>query len=93
MKLGAPSWTALIVAALLAALSLVTWRQARVRDALRDLDELRREVTLAQAEKSELEQRIRFLESRSRVVSEAREHLGMRPPTSAEIILLSGEQP
>jgi cell division protein FtsL len=93
MKLGATSWTALIVAALLAALSLVTWRQARVRDALRDLEELRREVSLARAEQDELEQRIRFLESRSRVVSGARERLGMRTPTSAEIIFLSGDEP
>jgi cell division protein FtsL len=93
MKLSAASWTALVVAALLASLSLVTWRQARVREALEELDHLRREISLAEAERSNLEQRIQMLESRSRVVPEARERLGMKTPGSAEIIILSGAHP
>jgi cell division protein FtsL len=90
MKLSVTSWTALMVAALLASLSLVTWRQARSREALEELDTIRREVSLAKAERDELEHRIQILESRSRVVPEARERLGMRTPGSGEIVLLSG---
>lgn len=93
MRLSAASWTALVVAALLGSLSLVTWRQARVRESLEELDHLRREISLIEAERSELEQRIRILESRSRVVPEARERLGMRTPGSAEIVILSGARP
>jgi cell division protein FtsL len=93
MKLSAVSWTALMVAVLLAALSLVTWRQARTRESLAELDELRREISLAEAERSELERRIQFLESRGRVVAEARERLGMKTPASGEIVILSGARP
>jgi cell division protein FtsL len=93
MKLSAVSWTALMVAVLLAALSLVTWRQARAREALAELDELRREISLVEAERSELERRIERLESRGRVVPEARERLGMKSPGSGEIVILSGTRP
>lgn len=93
MKLSAASWTALLVAVLLASLSLVTWRQTRTREALAELDELRREISLAEAERSELEQRIQMLESRSRVVPAARERLGMKTPGSDEIVILSGARP
>jgi cell division protein FtsL len=93
MKLSAISWTALMVAVLLAALSLVTWRQARTREFLAELDELRREISLAEAERGELERRIQFLEGRGRVVSEARERLGMKTPESGEIVILSGARP
>ncbi len=91
MRLSGPSRTALAMAALLIALSLVTWRQARAREALVELDTLRREISLVQAENGELERRIAHLESRGRVVAAARERLGMHTPTAREIVLLSGD--
>jgi cell division protein FtsL len=91
MRLSGTSLTALAVAALLTALSLVTWRQARVREALADVAELRREMSLADAEQAELKRRIQTLESRGRVVAEARERLDMRTPNAGEIVLLPGE--
>jgi cell division protein FtsL len=87
--------TALSVALLLAALSLVTWRQARALERLAELDRLEREVSLLTAERNALESRIQVLESRGRVVPAARERLGMRTPSdeAGEIILLSGATP
>jgi cell division protein FtsL len=93
MNAGRVFLTVLAVAALLAALSLVTWRQARALDALRDLDALERELSLVEAERAELHRRIQTLESRGRVVPLARERLDMRTPSAGEIILLEGEAP
>ncbi len=93
MRLSSSSLVALSVALLLAALSLVTWRQARALESLAELDHLRRELSLGHAERLDLEHRIQMLESRSHVVPEAQERLGMRTPTAAEIVLLSGGAP
>lgn len=93
MRTGLVSWIALVAAALLAALSLVTWRQARVRESLEELDRLRREISLVDAERTELEHRIQTLERRSRIVREARERLDMRPPAAGEIVLLPEVRP
>lgn len=80
----------LAVALLLAALSLVTWRQSRALEDLAELDHLRREISLMSAERNELERRIQSLESRGSVVPAARERLRMRAPTAEEIVLLPG---
>lgn len=88
MRLSGTSLTALAVALLLAALSLVTWRQARALEALAELDAAQREISLVEADRAELQRRIQVLESRSRVVRDARERLGMRTPHAEEIVLL-----
>lgn len=88
-RLSFPVATALAVTLLLAALSLVTWRQARAYESLAELDRLRRAVSLEEAERAELERRIQHLESRARVVREARERLGMRTPSAEEIVILT----
>lgn len=88
MKFSGTSLTALAVALLLAALSLVTWRQARALEALAELDAAQRQISLVEAERAELQRRIQVLESRSRVVRDARERLQMRPPHAEEIVLL-----
>ncbi len=80
--------TALGLAAVLAALSFVTWRQSRAREALAELDRVQREISLVQAERAELERRIQTLQSRGHVVSAARERLGLLLPDAAEIVLL-----
>jgi cell division protein FtsB len=78
------------VALLLLALGLVTWRQARSLEALAGLDELRGRISIMTAERNELENNIRRLESRGHIVQEARDRLGMYAPGSAEIVLLPG---
>ena len=90
---GTPSLLALGFAALLASLSLVTWRQSRAFEALAALDVVRREISLAEAEQTDLERRIQRLESRTRVSTVAEARLGMHQPDAAEMVLLSGVAP
>ena len=82
---------ALTFALLVCSLGFVTWRQSRSLEVNRELDRLRREVSVAQAEQVELERRIQALRSRSRIVAEARE-LGMRTPAAVEQVILTREE-
>ena len=91
-RFSGASLIALAMAALLGALTLVTWRQNRALESLADLDTVRAEVSLALAEREELERRIRQLESRAHVVAAATE-LGMHMPEAAEIVYLAEDQP
>lgn len=84
--------TVCAVAALVLALSFVTWRQTRALEALAELDRVERDISLLRAERGELERRIQTLESRGRIVPVAREWLGMRTPSADEIVLFSGEE-
>lgn len=79
---------ALCFAALLAALTLVIWRQSLALETLGELDRLRDARALAEAERSDLIRRIEHLESRAVVVTAARERLGMRVPSAHEIVIL-----
>ncbi|HEX7120625.1 MAG TPA: hypothetical protein VF212_17665 [Longimicrobiales bacterium] len=79
---------ALGFAALLASLSLVIWRQSRALEVLRGVDAVRRERAVVEAERAALMQRLRRLESRSRVVEEAAARLGMHVPSGEEIVIL-----
>ncbi len=89
MRLPGTLMATLALAVLLASLSMVTWRQTRALEDLADLDLLRREISLLTAERNELGNRIQVLESRGRVVAEARERLGMRTPDAGEIVWLA----
>jgi cell division protein FtsL len=91
-RLAGSTYVALATAALLASLSLVAWRQARALEALEALDNVRREQTLGLAELMELQGRVKVLESRGRVVPDARDRLGMRVPEAAEIVILAAGQ-
>ena len=77
--------------ALLSSLWGVTWRQSRALEALTQLDEIRRQTSVAEAERVDLERSIQVLESRARVVPEARDRLGMHIAASAELVILPGE--
>lgn len=92
-RLTLPSLVALAVAALLAALSLVAWRQTRAIEGLAELERVRRETSLVLAERAELVRRVQHLESRGRVVPEARARLGMRTPDASQMVILFGEAP
>jgi cell division protein FtsL len=91
-SLAGTSMVALAVAAFLASLSLVSWRQGQALDILAGLEVLRQECALEVANLDELGSRIRHLESRGRVVSEAEERLGMREAASSDIVHLPGEE-
>lgn len=79
--------TVLTFVLLLCSLGFVTWRQSRALEANRELDDLRRHVSVAQAERVELEREIQALRSRSRIVTEAR-LLGMHTPGGDEQFIL-----
>jgi len=79
------------VMALLGSLAMVTWRQSRAFEELGRLDELRREISVAESERVELERSIQVLESRGRVVPLARVRLGMHTATATELVILPGE--
>ncbi|HEX7049162.1 MAG TPA: hypothetical protein VF188_03035 [Longimicrobiales bacterium] len=90
MKRGQPGVIrmALALAALLGSLSLVVWRQSRALEKLRALEEVRDARAILEAERSELVDRIRRLESRGRVVAVAGERLGMHVPSGSEMVIL-----
>ena len=79
------------IAVLLASLSAVVWRRGRTLEVLALSDSLNREISLADAELTELQRRILHLESYGRVVLETRERLGMKTAGAEDIVLLPGE--
>ena len=81
---------AVVFVVLLGALGMVTWRQSRALESLASLDDLYRQMSVATAEKVELEREILMLESRAHVVPAARERLGMHIPEGAELVTLRG---
>ncbi len=87
---GSLSLLALGFAAVLGALSLVTWRQARAREALAELELVRSEIALSEAEQTELRRRIQSLESRKRISEWAERELGMHQPDASEMVLMQG---
>jgi cell division protein FtsL len=89
--LAGTSRVALAVAAFLASLSLVSWRQREALDTMAALDSLRQELALEVSTLEELESRILHLESWGRVVPEAERRLGMRKAGASDIVYLPGE--
>ena len=76
---------------LVASLGFVTWRQSRAFEAHVALDELRRQVAVAQAERVELERTVQVLVSRTHIVPAAEAELGMHMPDASEQVILPGE--
>jgi cell division protein FtsL len=73
---------------LLAALSLVTWRQTRGVEMERALRSLESQRVLAEADRVASHRRIEELGSRARIVRVARDRLGMHLPEDREIVFL-----
>jgi len=90
--LAGTSMVALAVAAFLASLSLVSWRQRQALGTLENLETLQQECALEIATREELENRILHLESLGRVMAEAERRLGMRRAVSTEIVYLRGDE-
>ena len=92
-RIGDSKRVAVAVGALLVSLSIVTWRQTQTLEALGELHDLRQEIEVVSAVRKDLLGEIQYLESRGRVVPEARERLGMHNPAADEIVYLSGVNP
>lgn len=76
---------------LVASLGLVTWRQSRAFEAHVELNGLRQQVSVSQAERIELQRAIQRLESRTRVVPAAAERLQLYLPDASHQIILPSE--
>ncbi len=90
-RLTGTSLVALATALLLASLTLVARRQAQALETLNSVDEMKREWALEMAEREDLKNRIRQLESRGRILDEAEGRLGMRMAVATDIIFLAGD--
>ena len=75
-------------AVLVAALASVVWRQTVGRDRFRELEKVREEVAVAEAERDELTTRILALQRRDRITRYAQERLGMHVARDEEVVLL-----
>ena len=81
--------TAVACAALFAGLTSVVWRQSRALEVMRELDVVRQERALAEAERARLVHEAQRLESRPRVLAAAARRLDLRVPAAAEIVIVS----
>lgn len=79
---------AVTFAFLVCSLGFVTWRQSRALEVFQELDEVRRQVSVAQAERVEMEREIQVLRSRAVVVPAAR-RLGLHTPDAEEQVYLA----
>jgi cell division protein FtsL len=79
---------ALAMAALLASLSVVAWRQGRAFEVQGELEAMRTQVSMARSEQHQLERDIRVLTSRERIVRAAGERLGLRPAAGDQVRIL-----
>lgn len=82
---------AVTFAILVCSLGFVTWRQSRALEVHRELDEVRRQVSVAQAERVELEREIQTLRSRARIVPAAR-GLGLHTADVSEQVYLARDE-
>lgn len=81
------AWAAYAVL-LVAALASVVWRQTVGRERFRELEKVREEVAVAEAERDELTTRILELQRRDRIVGYAQQRLGMHVARDEEVVLL-----
>jgi cell division protein FtsL len=81
------AWMA-YAAVLVAALASVVWRQTVGRERFRELEQVRGDVAMAQAERDELVGRILELQRRDRIVRYAEQRLGMHVARDEEVVLL-----
>lgn len=89
-RVGTPLRIAVSVAAFLASLSLVAWRQGRGYEVMTNLVVARDDISLAHAERADMEREIQGLRSRARVVPAAREQFGMHVADASEMVILDG---
>ena len=76
--------------AILAALTVLAWRQSTVRETMEELDRLARELAVVADEREELARRLVNLEGRPWIGAEAARRLGLRAPSEREVVIASG---
>ncbi len=89
-RLPATVWMALAATCFFVALSAAAWRQGHARELMRMREALRIEIALEREAGADLDQRVRFLISRPRVLAEGHERLGLRIPDDTQVIHLPG---
>ena len=77
------------VAVLVGSLVSVVWRQTTGYERERQLSALRAELSSAEAERVEVDNRIQSLQTRARITRVARERLGMHVARDEEIVMLA----
>jgi len=85
-----PSRIAFALAVFLGSLTLVAWRQGEALTVMEEIDAIRAEISLSNAENDEARQRIQRLESRAWVTEQATERLGMAVPDASQQQILAG---
>ncbi len=83
----------LAIVTVLAALTVVAWRQSAARAVLAELDSVERELAEVAETRAELGRAVDVMEARPWVAAEARRRLGMRPPAESELVITSGDHP
>lgn len=78
------------LAAVVAALGVVAWRQSTTREMLEELGRADRELAVALDELEEVARELVDLESRSWVTEQAWERLGLRAPNENELVITAG---
>lgn len=78
------------LAAVLAALAAVAWRQSATRETMEALDRADRELAIALDEREEVARELLGVEGRGWIAGEAGRRLGLRLPTQREVIITSG---
>lgn len=88
MTLKGRHWLAFWLVFVLAALSLVVWRQTDAFRTARELTQTRAERTELESKRADFVRRIRAAESRGALVPRAQSRLGLRQAADSEIIFL-----
>lgn len=78
------------LAAMLAALALVAWRQSTTRETMQRLQDVERELAISADAREELARQVTQLEARPRIAAEAARRLGLRPPDDHEVVIPAG---
>ena len=78
------------LAAIVASLAVVAWRQSATRETMQELVRADRELEVALDEREEVARDLIAVESRRSIAGEAVRRLGLRPPTEREVIITSG---
>ena len=88
-----PSRIAFALAVFLGSLTLVAYRQGEALTVMEEIEDLRTEISLANAENDEARRRIQRLQSRAWVTEQAAARLGMSVATAAQQQLLEEVDP
>lgn len=78
------------VAAVVAALAAVAWRQSTTRETMEEVARAERELAVALDEHEEVLRELVALESRSWVTPQAAIRVGLRPPAESELVITTG---